>query len=209
MKFIRTAASAALLAIAAGCATPTYSPSALNASQLADPSRGVVLVSTGAVERCIGAAMWSPIYVASTQSLVPDHPLLPIDASNQSDFPDHYGTLSAVSLPAGRYIITAEWSNPVSEPTTRVPAWTFDVVAGQTVYIGEIWRTTPCQLTADVVLRDSYERDLALADKLNTRFITQPPRKALASELHDDTIGRRTKESIPERVPTRDQILRQ
>lgn len=209
MNLVRIAASAALLAVAAGCATPTYSPSALAPAQLADPSRGVVLVSTGAVERCIGAAMWSPIYVASTQSLVPDHPLLPIDANNQSEFPDHYGTLSAVSLPAGRYIITAEWSNPVSEPTTKVPAWTFDVVAGQSVYIGEIWRTTPCQLTANVTLRDRYDRDLALAEKLNTRFITQPPRKALASELHDDTIGRKTKESIPERVPTHDQILRQ
>jgi len=209
MNLVRIAASAALLAVAAGCATPDFSPGRLTGPQFADPSRGVVLVSTGAVERCTGAAMWSPIYVASTQSLVPDHPLLPIDATNQSDFPDHYGTLSAVSLPAGRYIITAEWSNPVSEPTTKVPAWTFDVVGGQTVYIGEIWRTTPCQLTANVVLRDSYERDLALADKLNTRFITQPPRKALASELHDDIMGRKTRESIPERVPRRDQILRQ
>jgi hypothetical protein len=209
MNLVRIAACAALLAAAAGCANPDFSPSKLPASPSGDASRGIVLVSTGAVERCVGAAMWAPIYVSSTQSLVTDHPLLPIDSSNQSDFPDHYGTLSAVSLPAGRYIITAEWSNPVSEPTTKVPAWTFDVVAGQTVYIGEIWRTTPCQLTANLVLRDRYERDLALADKLNTRFITQPPRKALASELHDELIGRKTKESIPERVPTRDQILRQ
>jgi|GEM_PF-1222016 len=209
MNFVRIATCAALLAAAAGCATPDFSPSALTPAQFADPSRGVVLVSTGAVERCVGAAMWAPIYVASTQSLVTDHPLLPIDATNQSDFPDHYGTLSAMSLPAGRYIITAEWSNPVSEPTTKVPAWTFDVVAGQTAYIGEIWRTTPCQLTANLQLRDRYERDLALADKLNTRFITQPPRKALASELHDDIVGRKTRESIPERVPKRDQVLRQ
>ena len=209
MNFVRIAASAALLANAAGCASPDFSPSRLSASQLADGSRGVVLVSTGAVERCVGAAMWAPIYVASTQSLVPDHPLLPIDANNQSDFPDHYGTLSAVSLPAGRYIITAEWSNPVSEPTSKAPAWTFDVVAGQAVYIGEIWRTTPCQLNANLVLRDSYERDLALAGKLNTRFVTQPPRKALAGSLHDDIVGRKTKDSIPERVQTHDQVMRQ
>jgi hypothetical protein len=77
------------------------------------------------------------------------------------------------------------------------------------VYIGEIFRTTPCQLTANLVLRDSFERDLALADKLNTRFITQPPRKALASSLHDDVIGRKTKDSIPERVQTHDQVMRQ
>lgn len=209
MNFVRIAASAALLAAAAGCATPTFSPSALPASQFADPSRGVVLVSTGAVERCVGAAMWAPIYVASTETMVPDHPLLPIDSGKQSDFPDHYGTLSAVSLPPGRYIITAEWSNPVSEPTSKVPAWSFDVVAGQSVYIGEIWRTTPCQISATVVLRDNYERDLALADKLNTHFITQPPRKALAASVHNDLVGRKTKDAIPERVQTHGQVMRQ
>ncbi|MFL6628272.1 MAG: hypothetical protein ACJ8G1_17655 [Vitreoscilla sp.] len=209
MNFVRIAASAALLAAAAGCAVPDFSPSKLGASQFADASRGVVLVSTGAVERCVGAAMWAPIYVASTETLVPDHPLLPIDATRQSDFADHFGTLSAVSLPPGRYIITAEWANPVSEPTSKVPAWSFDVVAGQSVYIGEIWRTTPCQLSANLVLRDSYERDVALAEKFNTHFITQPPRKALGSTLHNDLVGRQTKDSIPERVQTHGQVMRQ
>ena len=133
--------------------------------------------------------MWSPIYVASTQSLVPDHPLLPIDANNQSDFPDHYGTLSAVSLPAGRYIITAEWSNPVSEPTSKAPAWTFDVVAGQAVYIGEIWRSTGCDMSVSLSMRDNFDRDVALAEKLNTGFITHPPKKALAQSLRSKSGG--------------------
>jgi hypothetical protein len=137
------------------------------------------------------------------------HPLLPIDATRQSDFADHFGALSALSLPPGRYVITAEWSNPVSQPTSQVPAWSFDVVAGQTVYIGEIWRTTPCQLGANLVLRDNYERDVALAAKFNTRFITPPPRKALAVNLHNDFVGRKTKDSIPERVQTHGQVMRQ
>jgi hypothetical protein len=208
MNFVRIAASAALLAAAAGCAAPDFSPSRLTGPQFADASRGVVLVSTGAVERCVGAAMWAPIYVASTATMVPDHPLLPIDSGVQSDFPDHYGTLSAVSLPPGRYIITAEWANPVSQPTTKVPAWSFEVIAGQSVYIGEIWRTTPCQLSADVVLRDSYARDVGLAEKFNTHFITQPPRKALASTLHDDVVGRETKRSVPDWTPLPNQLLR-
>jgi hypothetical protein len=201
MNLVRIAASAVLLAAAAGCATPDFSPGRLTGPQFADPARGVVLVSTGAVERCVGAAMWAPVYVASTESMVPDHPLLPIDAPPQSDFADHYGTLSALSLPAGRYVITAEWSNPVSQPTTQVPAWSFDVVAGQTVYIGEIWRTTPCQISATVVLRDNYARDVALAEKFNTHFITQPPRKALANTLHNDIVGRRTRSTDRDVAP--------
>ena len=183
MNFVRIAASGALLAAAAGCATPDYSPSALSPAQFADLSRGVVLVSTGAVERCIGAAMWAPNYDARTEAMVAGHPLLPIDATRQSDFPDHYGTLSALSLPPGRYLITAEWANPVSEPTSQVPAWSFEVVAGQSVYIGEIWRDSPCQTSVAVVLRDNFERDVALAEKLNTGFITHPPKKALAERL--------------------------
>jgi len=209
MTFVRIAAGAALLAAVAGCATPDYSPSALTPAQFADPSRGVVLVSTGAVERCIGAAMWAPIYDARTETMVAGHPLLPIDATRQSDFPDHFGALSALMLPPGRYVITAEWSNPVSQPTTPVPAWSFDVVAGETTYIGEVWRTTPCQLGAQLVLRDNYERDVALAAKFNTGFITQPPRKALAASLHNEFVGRKTKDSIPERVQTHGQVMRQ
>jgi len=205
MNFVRIAASGALLAAAAGCATPDYSPSALSPAQFADLSRGVVLVSTGAVERCIGAAMWAPIYDARTEAMVAGHPLLPIDATRQSDFPDHYGTLSALSLPAGRYLITAEWANPVSEPTSQVPAWSFEVVAGQSVYIGEIWRSTPCQLSANVVLRDNYERDVALADKFNTRFITHPPRKSIASTLHNGLVGRQTRKSTSETPAVRQQ----
>lgn len=201
MNLFRIAACGALLAAVAGCATPDYSPSALSPAQFADPSRGVVLVSTGAVERCIGAAMWAPIYDARTQSMVSGHPLLPLDATIQSDFPDHYGTLSALSLPPGHYVITAEWANPVSEPTSQVPAWSFEVVAGQSVYIGEIWRATPCQLNAAVVLRDNYQRDIGLAVKFNTHFIAAPPRKALASTVHNDWIARQTKKSLPEWSP--------
>jgi len=183
MTFVRFAACAALLAAAAGCAAPDFSPSKLTSPQFTDPASGIVLLSTGAVERCVAGAMWAPIYDARTKELVAGQQPLPIDASKMSGFSDHYGTLSALSLPAGRYIVTAEWANPSSEPTDRMPAWTFDVVAGQSVYIGEIWRATPCQMTVALALRDNFERDVTLAEKLNTGFITHPPRKALAQRL--------------------------
>jgi hypothetical protein len=181
MKLVRTAA--ALPVLLAACAGPSFSPGTLSAAQFTDPSRGVVLVSTGAVERCAAGAMWAPIYDARTKALAPGHPLVPIDARPESDFPDHYGTLSALSLPAGRYVITAEYANPVSHPAGGVPAYAFDVLAGQTVYVGEIWRTSPCGMSSWLVVRDSYDRDVALAEKLNTSFIAHPPKKALAQSL--------------------------
>ena len=104
MNFVRIAASGALLAAAAGCASPDFSPSRLAGAQFSDPSRGIVLVSTGAKERCVAGAMWAPIYDARTKDLVSGHPIVPIDANRESDFPDHYGTLSALSLPPVRMI---------------------------------------------------------------------------------------------------------
>jgi hypothetical protein len=145
--------------------------------------------------------MWAPINDARTESPAPGRPLLPVDANLVSDFPDHYGTLNALSLPPGRYLITAEWSNPVSEPTSQAPAWSFDVVAGQAVYIGEIWRATPCQLTAVLQLRDNFERDLALAEKLNKAFIAHPPTKALAATLHNGLVGRQARKSVQDATP--------
>jgi hypothetical protein len=183
MTFVRFAASAALLATAAGCAGPDFSPSRLAGAQFTDPGRGIVLVSTGAVQRCLATAMWAPIYDARTKDLVAGQAPLPIDANKESGFSDHYGTLSAVSLPAGRYVVTAEWSNPTAESSGRAPAWAFDVIAGQAVYIGEIWRDSPCQTAVGVGLRDNFARDVALAEKLNTGFITHPPKKALAERL--------------------------
>jgi hypothetical protein len=189
MNIVRIAASAVLLASAAGCASPDFSPSKLAGPQFSDPASGIVLVSTGAIGRCVAGAMWAPIYDARTKELVPGRAPLPIDANKESGFSDHYGTLSAVSLPPGHYVITAEWANPVSMPTGYMPAWAFDVVAGQATYIGEIWRSTGCEMSVSLSVRDNFDRDVALAEKLNTGFITHPPKKALAQPLRSKSGG--------------------
>ena len=189
MNFIRIAASVAVLATAAGCAAPDFSPSKLVGPQFADPARGIVLMSTGAKERCVAGAMWAPIYDARTRKLVSGLEPLPIDANKDSGFADHYGTLNALSLPPGQYVITAEWANPVAMPTGGMPAWSFEVVAGQSTYIGEIWRSTGCDMSVSLSMRDNFDRDVALAEKLNTGFITHPPKKALAQSLRSKSGG--------------------
>ena len=181
MTLVRTAACAVLLAITAGCASSSLSPSALTSAQFADPARGVVLVSTGAVQRCTSTAMWAPIYVDRTHELAPGRPVVPLDETAVSAFQDHFGTVSAVSLPAGRYVITAEYANPLFD-SGLVPAYAFEVLAGQAVYIGELWRATPCGI-GSLILRDNYERDVALAGNLNKEFVAHPPKKALAEPL--------------------------
>ena len=179
MHIVRIAAVAALLAAAAGCAGNPFPAGAMTASQLADPARGVVLLSTGAVQRCTMTAMWGPVYQVDTRSTAPGSPIVAIDAPSESDFPDHFGTLSTLSLPPGRYAVSVQYANPELESTGKPPAVAFDVVAGQVTYIGELWRETPCQIKASVLVRDRYDRDVELATRLNPAFAAHPPVKSL------------------------------
>jgi len=178
-------ACAVLIATLAGCASTSLSPTALTGAQFNDPARGVVLVSSGAVQRCTATAMWAPIYDAATHDMAPGMPVVPIDEPSTSAFQDHFGTVSALSLPAGHYVIASQFASADFRATDRVPAWSFEVVAGQAVYIGELWRETPCGTRAIVHLRDNFDRDVELASKLNTGFVTHPPKKALAQPLHE------------------------
>ena len=183
MNTIRLAACAALATTFAGCASTALSPTALTPAQFGDPTRGIVLVSSGAVQRCTATAMWAPIYDAATHAMAPGRPAVPIDEPPTSAFPDHFGTVSALSLPAGHYVMTSEYANADYRATDRVPTWSFDVVAGQSVYIGEVWRSTPCDTGAVVVVRDNYDRDVDLAGKLNTGFVRHPPARAIAQRV--------------------------
>ncbi len=179
MKTPRIAASATLLAVLAGCAGNPFAVRSLSAAQVADPARGVVLVSTGGVQRCTATALWAPIYDAATRRPAQGSPIVSIDATSDSDYPDHYGTLSTLSLPAGRYLITAQYANPGADAVDAPPTIAFDVVAGQVTYIGELWRASPCQNIVQILLRDRYDRDVALAGRLNPALAAHPPAKAL------------------------------
>ncbi len=166
---------------AAGCATGT-GPARLSAAQLADPARGVVLLSTGARERCSSQAMWAPILDGRTFEFQSALPIVPIDANSNSDFPDHYGTLSALSLPPGHYAISLLYANPVSE-TNVSPGYAFDVVAGRTLYLGELYRDSPCGARALFAVRDQYDRDVALAGRANPDFARRAPERMLLEPL--------------------------
>ena len=178
MTVVRIAACTALLLLAAGCANTNVSVRSLTRSQLDDPARGVIVVSTGAAARCAMTAMWAPIYDAKTHQLAPGRPVVPVDEPSASDYVDHFGTLSALSLAPGRYVIALEYANPEFDSNT-VPAFAFEVVAGQTAYLGELYRETPCGMRASVEKRDSFDRDMALALRLNPALAGRQPTKTL------------------------------
>ena len=164
--------------LAAGCAGTPTSVQALTPARLADPARGTILVSTAAAARCTALASWGPIYDAATHKLAAGTPVIPIDEHASSDYPDHYGSLSALSLPAGRYLMAVEATNPGYEDID-VPSFGFEVVAGHTRYLGTLLRLTPCNRLAKFTIVDRYEDDVALATRLNPAFASHPPERAL------------------------------
>ena len=178
MSLLRIVIALSATVLAAGCASVSTSVRALTPAQLADPARGTIVVSTGAAERCTASGAWAPIYDAATHKLAAGSPVVPIDEQSDSDYADHYGTLSALSLPAGRYLMTVESTNP-GYFDIDVPTFAFEVVAGQTRYLGSLLRATPCGKAANFVLLDRYDADVALATHLNAALAARAPERAL------------------------------
>ena len=177
MRLHRIAAVLAACALAACSGLPT-AVTALTPAQLADSTHGTILVSTAAPSRCAATGAWAPIYDAATHKLAAGSPVVPIDEHPTSDYPDHYGTLSALSLPPGRYLMTAESTNPGLDDI-EVPSFAFEVVAGHTRYLGTLARLTPCERTAMYTVVDRFGTDVELATRLNPALRAPAPERAL------------------------------
>ena len=177
MRLHRIAAILAACALA-GCSGLPTAVTALTPGQLADATRGTILVSTAAVSRCTATGSWAPIYDAATHKLAAGSPVVPIDEHSTSDYPDRYGTLSALSLPPGHYLMTVESTNPTVGDIV-VPSFAFDVVAGRTRYLGSLSRLTPCERAGLFKVIDRYDVDVELATRLNPALRGHAPERAL------------------------------
>lgn len=178
MTLLRIAAALFAGALAAGCASTSTAVKSLTPAQLADPARGTILVGTAAAQRCASTGSWAPIYDAATHKLAAGTPVVPIDEHPDSDYPDHYGTLSALSLPPGRYLMTVEATNPGVEDI-EVPTFAFEVVAGHARYLGTLTRMTRCGTLARFAVIDNYDVDVALAAQRNPALRDLAPERAL------------------------------
>ena len=182
MSLLRIAAVLAACGLA-GCGSVPTSVTALTAAQLAEPARGTVVLSTSAAERCTALGMWAPIYDAATHKLAAGTPVVPIDEHSDSDYPDHYGTLSALSLPPGRYLMTVEATNP-GYADIETPSFAFEVLAGRTLYLGDLVRVNACAKASRYVVADHYDVDVALAIKRNPALAARSPERALMTFAH-------------------------
>jgi hypothetical protein len=70
-----------------------------------------------------------------------------------------------------------------------VPIFKFAVLPGETVYLGEFFMSVSCALDDRIVIRDAYDRDVALAIKQDPEFARRPVTRRLMTferSLHYD-----------------------
>jgi hypothetical protein len=129
-------------------------------SDLESPSQGIVIFSVGAKEHCPGAANVGHIKREDADGIVTS---FSIDADGmRSDFADHQGVVNAIALPAGHYVIRPGTPDADQIPA-GAPAFAFDVNAGETTYIGDLFMPEACTAQTKYQIRDRYERDMMAA----------------------------------------------
>lgn len=154
--------------------------SKLPASSFSSKDSGVVIVSTGAKEKCFMSYTTASAYRRETKKYAS---YLMINYKNYpSDSEQYYGRVNAFILSPGRYYLA-----PVTMKiiplfiTLHVPYpdnFEFEVKAGETVYIGELYMNNTCGDPTQLEVRDQYERDIAVAKEKN-KSLTHSPGKRL------------------------------
>lgn len=159
-----------LLAGCSGIVTNPQSPDRIKLGDFQQAGSGIVVLSTGADRECAVYSKFLYVKDATTGTDVSGVAAMSIDVyAVKSDFADHYGTVNAIHLPAGKYLLSprnANWQI-VSKNNLLVP---FEVVAGQTTYLGEVYLNPSCGPESRLMVRDQYPRDVRVLISKNPVF---------------------------------------
>lgn len=159
----------------------------IDARMLVAPNTGVAIFSTGADHDCMSFATFMRLFDQATMRPVDGVAGAPVDGySSISDFPDHRGNVSAFALQPGKYYLSPVTANPYVVGV-KVPAFPFEVHAGETVYLGEIYMPLACSFHNVFRVSDRFDRDVALATSKNPALIRRPPvKRVMASHVAGD-----------------------
>lgn len=171
----------AVACIVSGCGTMDnrLAPEKMNPAALSDGS-GIVVLSTGAADRCISTA--TLLNMAPAGARYGKDGVAGINVDNyviKSDFPDHQGILSVVVLEPGNYQLYPSTLNPYVT-SIKIPKAEFSVAAGEIVYIGEFYMPVACSFDNITQFRDQQARDLALLQTRNPSLAAKPVVKRIA-----------------------------
>jgi len=138
----------------------------------------VVLLSVGAERLCSDAAaaglgLYRRSPTLGLYGAVLEVPQIAMDTNmTEQELPDTHERLAAFVVRPGEYFFRPEARAGVV--ATKTPVWRFIVLPGETVYVGKLFMTQACALQRSFELSDQYERDVALAIKLNPGFARRP-----------------------------------
>jgi uncharacterized protein YceK len=166
--------------VLAGCGTVNnrFGPQTLSDS-VPNSSTGVVLISTGAKEKCITASTFFKVLKDEHKYFDREIGLLSVDAYPlKSDFSNFHGNVHALALPAGRYYLAPWLANPYTTPK-RITRYDFDVKAGEVTYLGNYYMSVQCSLSTTGAFTDYLERDLAVVLSKKPSLNTASVRKQI------------------------------
>lgn len=164
---------------ACGSITNKSAVSLIPEKTFSEKESGVVIFSMGATEYCISFATDLILRYLNTTNLVEGMPPMFLDSYvNKSDFPDHHGTVNALRLNPGKYYFSTGILNPYLH-TIQTPNMLFEVLPGETTYLGEVFMPTSCASRNSFEIRDNFDRDMAIAVKINPSINQRVPVKRL------------------------------
>jgi len=173
--------SSLAILILAGCGSMTNRASSdlIPISALSSNRDGIVIFSTGAQGPCVVNATVAFVFDGITNKRVDDAPWISMDIHNmKSEFSGYLGAVDAMVLPAGKYYIEPRFGNVVIT-TIKSPKFSFNVVPGETVYLGQIYMPRSCVQNTNFIIKDEYARDVEMAASRNSVFSQRTPIKRL------------------------------
>jgi hypothetical protein len=154
----------------------------VDARMLTSQNTGVAIFSTGADRDCMSVATFMRLFDQTTLRPVNGVAAAPVDGyASKSDFTDHRGNVSAYALQPGKYYLSPMTANPYVVGV-KVPAFAFEVHAGETVYLGELYMPVACSFRNAFKINDRYDRDVAMAMRQNPGLLQRAPVKRLLAD---------------------------
>lgn len=168
LKFlIKGAASLIIVGSLVACSTMSnrFSPNRITSAQIEDQTNGIVIISTGADEKCISFATFLGLHNKGARY----HDVkaqIPVDVyALKSDQVGTFGFINAFVLPAGSYYLSPWLSNP-RFVAKRSPRYDFDVAAGEITYLGQYHQPGRC-VVGEGQITDQWHRDREMIAERN------------------------------------------
>ena len=167
--------SLALAATLSACGSmPNWtSPSNVNPAVFASKETGVFVMSTGASSSCQSMATALVAHDEATRKPIQGVVVFVDNDVHKSEVPDYHGLMSALEMKPGKYFFSAGIANPFMRVKTT-PEFPFEIHAGETVYLGEVFMPRSCGTSTQFAINDREERDLAIATRANPAVAQRP-----------------------------------